>query len=66
MSIKPRRQLLARSDERVIVHAALFLLCAIFSALGMGAAALWCYFPAAAVLELLSFVAPRRRFSCKM
>lgn len=63
MSIKPRRQVLARSDDRVIVHAALFLMCAIFSALGMGAIALWCYFPAAAVLELLSRVAPPRRVS---
>ena len=63
MSIKPRRQVLARSDDRVILHAALFLMCAIFSALGMGAVALWCYFPAAAVLELLSRLAPLRRVS---
>ncbi len=66
MSIKPRRQVLARSDDRVIVHAALFLMCAIFSALGMGVAALWCYFPAAVVLELLSRVAPVRRDSRRM
>ena len=66
MSIKPRRQVLARSDDRVIVHAALFMMCAIFGALGMGATALWCYFPAAIVLELLSHVAPLRRASRRM
>ncbi len=60
MSIKPRRQVLARSDDRVILHAALFMICAMLSALGMGAAALWCFIPAAAVLEGLSLLVPTR------
>ncbi len=60
MSIKPRRQVLARSDDRVILHAALFMICAMLSALGMGAAALWCFLPAAAVLEGLSLLSPTR------
>jgi len=60
MSIKPRRQVLARSDDRVIMHAALFLICAMLSALGMGITALWCFLPAAAILEGLSLLSPRR------
>ena len=60
MSIKPRRQVLARSDNRVIMHAALFLICAMLSALGMGASALWCFLPAALVLEGLSLLSPQR------
>lgn len=60
MSIKPRRQVLAKSDNRVIMHAALFLVCAMLSALGMGMAALWCFLPAAAVMEGLAFLSPSR------
>ena len=42
----------------MILHAALFMICAMLSALGMGAAALWCFLPAAAVLEGLSLLSP--------
>ena len=41
-------------------HAALFLICAVLSGLGMGAAALWCFLPAAALLEGLATLAPKR------
>lgn len=58
MSIKPRRQVLARSDTRVIMHATLFLICAMLSVLGMGAMALWCFLPAAAVLEGIALLSP--------
>jgi len=64
MSIKPRKQLLARSDDRVMIQAALFLACAVLSAAGMGALALWCFLPAALLVEVLGGVAPdgqRRR-----
>ncbi len=58
MSIKPRRKILARGDDRVVVHAGLFVICAMLSALGMGAMALWAFVPAAALLEGLAFIAP--------
>ena len=58
MSVKPRKQVLARSDDRMIVHAGLFLICAMLSALGVGALAFWCFLPAAGLVELLSSVSP--------
>ena len=61
MSVKPRRQVLARGDDRVLVLAGLFLVCAMLGALGMGALAVWCFLPAAALVELLGRVPPVRR-----
>lgn len=58
MSIKPRRRVLAHSEDRGIIHAGLFVICAMLSIMGMGFAALWCYLPVAALLELLARVAP--------
>ena len=58
MSVKPRKQVLARSDDRMIVHAGLFLVCAMLSAVGMGALAFWCFLPAAGLVELLSGITP--------
>jgi hypothetical protein len=58
MSVKPRKQVLARADDRMIVHAGLFLICAMLSAIGVGAVAFWCFLPAAGLIELLSAVSP--------
>lgn len=60
MSVKPRRQILLRSDDRVIIYAALFLVCSLLSALGMGALALLCFLPAAALFEGLAALSPRK------
>ena len=60
MSVKPRRQILARGDDRTLVHAGLFLICALLSAMGMGVAAFLCFLPAAALVEGLSVVSPKR------
>ena len=60
MSIKPRQQVIARSDKRGIVHAGLFIICAMLSALGMGFTALWAFLPAAVLLEVLGRFSPVR------
>lgn len=58
MSVKPRKPVLARSDDRMIVHVGLFLICAMLSALGVGALAFLCFLPAAGLVELLSAISP--------
>ena len=58
MSVKPRKRVFASSDERMIIHAGLFLICATLSAVGVGALALLCFLPAAGLVELLSAVSP--------
>jgi Sec-independent protein secretion pathway component TatC len=58
VSIKPRRRVLVHNEDRRIIHVGLFIICAMLSAMGMGASALWCYLPVAALLELLALVAP--------
>ncbi len=60
MSVKPRRQLLMRSDDRVVIYACLFLVCAILSSMGLGAVALLCFLPAAALFEGLSKFSVRK------
>lgn len=60
MSVKPRRQILMRGDDRVVIYAGLFLVCAMLSSLGMGPLALLCLLPAAALFEGLSHFSPRR------
>lgn len=60
MSVKPRKQLLMRSDDRVVIYAALFLVCSMLSAMGLGALALLCFFPAAALIEGLATLSPRK------
>ncbi|KAA1194374.1 hypothetical protein F0M18_02790 [Pseudohalioglobus sediminis] len=61
MSIKPRRNVLIHSDERVLVYAGLFFICAVLAALGVGALAFWCFLPAAVLMECLSAVAPQQQ-----
>lgn len=58
MSVKPRRLILLRSDERIVIHAGLLLVCAMLAAMGMGALALLCFLPAAALFEGLSLLSP--------
>lgn len=60
MSIKPRQQVVTRSDKRIVVHAGLLIICAMLSALGMGATAIWAFVPAALLLEVLAKVSPVR------
>lgn len=60
MSVKPRKSILGHSDDRVLVHATLFLVCALLSAVGLGAVAFWAFLPAAAALEILSQVSETR------
>jgi hypothetical protein len=66
MTTKPRKQVLGHSDNRVIIHAALFLVCALLSALGVGALAFWCFIPAAVLFELLAGAASRQDNSRRM
>ena len=58
MSVKPRKLLLLRNDEHVVIHAGLFLVCAMLGAMGMGAAALLCFLPAAILFEGLTRLSP--------
>ena len=58
MSVKPRKLILSRSDERMSVHAGLFLICATLSAVGVGALAFLCFLPAVGLVELLSAISP--------
>ena len=59
MSVKPRKHLFASSDERMIIHAGLFLICATLSAVGLGLLAFLCFLPAAGLLELLATISPK-------
>lgn len=54
MNVKPGKQILIRGDDRIVVHAALFLICAVLSAAGLVALALWCFLPSALLIEMLS------------
>ena len=60
MSVKPRKLILLRSDERIVIHAGLFLVCAMLGAMGMGALSLLCFLPAAVLFEGLSLLSPRK------
>ena len=60
MSVKPRKLILLRSDERIVIHAGLLLVCAMLGAMGMGALALLCFLPAAALFEGLTLLSPRK------
>ncbi len=59
MSAKPRKPILMRSDDRVVIYAGLFLVCAMLSSLGMGPLALLCFLPAAFLFEGLSVLSQR-------
>ncbi len=54
MATKMRRNVMGYLDDRALIYAALFLICALLSALGAGILALASLLPAAAVVELLS------------
>ncbi len=58
MNVKPRRQVLANNDRRMVVHAGLLLICAMLSVLGVGALAFLCFLPAAGLVEILSAISP--------
>lgn len=58
MSVKPRKHVFASGDQRMVVHAGLFLICAALSAVGVGALAFLCFPPAAGLVELLSAISP--------
>ena len=60
MSVKPRRQILLRSDDRTVIYAGLFLVCAMLSALGAGTLALLCFLPVAVLFEGLVALSPRK------
>ncbi len=48
MTIKPGKRSLGRPDRQVLLYAAMFMLCAMISALGAGVLALLLFPPAAA------------------
>jgi len=52
MIIKDRGALLAPADDHVLVYAALFMVCALMSALGGGWLGIGAFVPAAIVIEL--------------
>ncbi len=48
------------ADDRILVLATLFLVCALLSAVGLGAVALWAFLPTAAALEIFCQVSETR------
>jgi hypothetical protein len=58
---------LGRSDDRVLMYSALFLVCAMISALGAGALGALAFLPAAVIIEAVSRFGVRWRqgFSCQ-
>ena len=53
MMIRPGKRSLGHADRQVLLYAAMFLFCAIISALGAGQLALLLFLPAAAGIEYL-------------
>jgi hypothetical protein len=60
MSVKPRRSVLGRSNDQVLIYAALFLACALLSALGVGVLSVLAFIPAAIAVACLQRVGPKR------
>jgi len=54
-----RRPVLSQGVDRGIVHLGLLVVCVMLAVLGLGMTALLCFFPAAALMELLSRAVPR-------
>ena len=52
MVIRDRRAVMAPADDHVVIYAALFLVCALLSALGGGWLGVACFVPVAIVMEL--------------
>ena len=53
MSVKPRRSVFGRGDEHVLIYAALFLVCALLSALGASLVGVLAFLPAVIAVEAL-------------
>ena len=54
MKLKPRRNVMNYSDDRVLNYAVVFLICALVSTLGSDALALACFAILVLVVEVLS------------
>ncbi len=54
MTVHTRRRGFWQPDQRVVVYAGLFMVCALLSAAGLGPHALLAFLPAAAVTETLA------------
>jgi len=52
MVLKDRRLRLYRADDLMLIYAALFLVCAVISALGGGWLGVACFVPVAVIIEL--------------
>ena len=57
MTHTARKKLFEHPDQRVVVYAALFLVCAVLGALGLGESALMAFFPVAVGIELFAAAA---------
>ncbi len=53
MVIRDRRTVIPPADDHVLIYAALFLVCALMSALGGGLLGVACFVPVAVVIELV-------------
>lgn len=53
MVLKDRRVRLYRADDLMLIYAALFLVCAVISALGGGWLGVACFVPVAVIIELM-------------
>ena len=51
---------MAYCDDRILVLATLFLVCALLSAVGLGTVAFWAFLPTAVALEILCQVSENR------
>ena len=52
MVLKDRRVRLLRADDLMLIYAALFLVCAVISALGAGWLGVACFVPVVVIIEL--------------
>ena len=51
MLIRSGKNGLSRADDRVLIYSALFLVCALMSAIGMGTLGAMAFLPAAVIIE---------------
>ena len=59
MTHTAKKRRFERADERVVIYAALFMVCAALGAFGLGEAALMAFFPVAVGIELIAAAQPR-------
>ena len=64
MSIKPRKNVMSYSDDRVLNYSVVFLLCALVSTLTSDAVALACFALLVLVVEVLTRWAPGTAAGC--